>query len=273
MTPGSARIFATRRGSDIHQIRQSELRDQSADALGIHTASTKARRRARWSRDPTAQRIARVQEWELQLTASNALDADDDDDDDGGSSSPWRSRAESVAEDEPRDTSGFLLKKSGAFSGTKRRFFVLAGGTLLWYKSESDRSPAGYLHLAEAFAISEASAARPLSAARMAAGRMAAGRAERVGSGSVRSSDSSADADAMFVIKAHKEYTLWAEDESEVRATPPVRACAPREHARLASARRGSPSRPPTLAPTHPRANPPSRAIPPLSRAEPVPAA
>ena len=34
------------------------------------------------------------------------------------------------------ELSGFLLKKSGVFSGQRKRYFVLKEGTLLWYKSE-----------------------------------------------------------------------------------------------------------------------------------------
>lgn len=191
---GSAR--APRRGSDYTQLRQSELRTENAEALGL-SDSGKAKRRARWSRDPTAGRIARVEELERQLAQSQALEFDDDDSEESGASrgSPsWCERRSSVAFDQPRDTSGFLMKKSGAFSGTKKRFFVLNGGTLLWYKSETDKSPTGYLHLSECLTMSEYSA---MSSPRS------------------KNADLAADSNAVLVLKASKEYMLWAEDESD----------------------------------------------------------
>ena len=47
----------------------------------------------------------------------------------------------------PLEKSGFMQKKTGAFSGLKKRYFVLQSGTLLWYKSPKDRAPTGYVHL------------------------------------------------------------------------------------------------------------------------------
>jgi hypothetical protein len=182
----------------------------------------KLRRRARWSRNPEDLRVARVEELEKALTESGTLDEVDDeaDADDG-----WRARAESVAEDEPRDMSGFLMKKTGAMSGQKRRYFVLSGGTLLWYKSEKDRSPTGFVHLSECFSITEHSAGMIGASSRIP----------------------DAESGCVFVVKAAKEYILWADDESErdkwVRALrhnrmfPPLAVLAGAQSARLQSSR------------------------------------
>lgn len=53
----------------------------------------------------------------------------------------------SAATIEATERSGFLVKKSGAFSGHRRRFFVLREGTLLWYLQPTDARPQGFVHL------------------------------------------------------------------------------------------------------------------------------
>ena len=156
----------------------------------------KAKRRARWSRDPTAGRIARVEELERQLRDTNALDNEEEEEEEADRGSPsWHERDSMASEGVPRDTSGFLMKKSGAFSGTKKRYFVLNGGTLLWYKSEKDSSPTGYVHLSECFAITEFN---PMASPRS------------------KNADLASEANnSVLVLKANKEYMLWAEDESD----------------------------------------------------------
>lgn len=67
-----------------------------------------------------------------------------------------------LADDSPAQEetyAGFLMKRSGAFSKTKQRFFVLRGGTLLWYASEAaqDSAPTGYVNIARCTLMPETS--------------------------------------------------------------------------------------------------------------------
>jgi len=94
-----------------------------------------------WSRPPeaiTAETIAAL-ESELRRSGGHPLL-------DGAGES--LDEVESPAEEETY--AGFLMKRSGAFSKTKQRFFVLRGGTLLWYASEAaqDSAPTGYVNIA-----------------------------------------------------------------------------------------------------------------------------
>ena len=157
----------------------------------------KARRRARWSRNPDQLRHARVQELERELAASKVLDGD------GDESDSWRSRTDSEELTGPLELSGFLVKKSGAFSGLKRRFFVLSGGTLLWYKSEKDACPAGFCHLADARILDHSAADAAATARR------------KEGSKPPSPQEHGATGTRPFVVRVAKEYVLWADDDDE----------------------------------------------------------
>ena len=153
----------------------------------------KALRRARWSRDPSKARTAKVAELEEQLNKARQTYGEIEEEESRRDS--WSMCSTADNEDEPVALSGFLMKKSGAFSGLKRRFCVLNGGTLIWFKSETDTStPAGYVHLRECSVITE-----------------------QAGPKSPRASTRSSDGNPThgFVVKSIKEYLLWADDESE----------------------------------------------------------
>ena len=99
-------------------------------------------------------------------------------------------------EDEPKEAterSGFMQKKSGTLSGFKRRYFVLPpSGTLLWYKSEKDKAPTGFVHLADAEIVEpEGPALAKL-----------AGNLKNV-------------AGSPLLVRGHKDYLLVADDDSE----------------------------------------------------------
>eukprot|EP00966_Prymnesium_polylepis_P311189 7189550-Prymnesium_polylepis.1 len=91
-------------------------------------------------------------------------DADDDDDDGGGEAGAddgadggvdgdvdgGADGAEAAGSVEGVERRGFLTKKAGAFSGTRKRWFVLQQGTLMWYKAREEEAsgvPQGYVHL------------------------------------------------------------------------------------------------------------------------------
>ena len=84
---------------------------------------------------------------------------------------------------------GYLKKKSGAFSAVHRRWFVLRGGTLLWFTNEAaaqaDNSAQGWVHLRDSSTVS---AEQPL--------------AKKHGG-------------YPFNVRAHKDYVLVAETVSE----------------------------------------------------------
>uniref|UniRef100_G3TYU2 Pleckstrin homology domain-containing family H member 2 n=1 Tax=Loxodonta africana TaxID=9785 RepID=G3TYU2_LOXAF len=61
----------------------------------------------------------------------------------------------SSSDNEPLEKSGYLLKMSGKVKTWKRRWFVLKGGELLYYKSPSDviRKPQGHIELSASCSI------------------------------------------------------------------------------------------------------------------------
>lgn len=123
-----------RRGSDALQLAGNASVDRST--------AREQRRAARWSRTRNEGRVAQVDALERQLNES-MCELEDDMDEEGGGSPGGKGDGE-------MEMSGFLVKKTGTFSNYKRRFFVLRGGTLLWYKSEKDTTPTGFAHLADA---------------------------------------------------------------------------------------------------------------------------
>jgi hypothetical protein len=98
--------------------------------------------------------------------------------------------------DHALERSGFLLKKSGALSGWRRRYFVLPPyGTLLWYKSEHDTKPTGYVALAECTVLGpDATPGAPWPPKRLEA------------------TLKGVDGYSLVLAAAHKEYVLVAED-------------------------------------------------------------
>lgn len=200
-------------------------------------AGDKARRRARWSINPKQLRMGRFQELERQLVQSAVLE-DAEDEEDGAEDSPGGGRQRQVTIEEvaaqPMELSGFLLKKSGALSGQKRRFFVLKQGTLIWYKHEKDASPTGYCHLEDVSALLEYESYRRPAAGGSASGGGGGGSggSSRLGglfgSGKLRSGKESPELDdpsaltksadggsgggTALVVKAMKDYVLWADD-------------------------------------------------------------
>jgi hypothetical protein len=136
------------------QVRRNDVRETSRET----SVDTRARQGRRWSKAPANLRVAHIGHLEKQLERKR-VEFDRTSAAEAAEGDSWVERNsesyDGVAEDEPLDIDGFLLKKSGAFSGTKRRYFVLKGGTLLWYKSEKDGTAAGFLHLADCIAISE----------------------------------------------------------------------------------------------------------------------
>ena len=150
-TPRSARAsdltLAAERERAI-QLKEARERQRIArmERMGASDEGM-AVRHARWSRDPNELRKTEFDDLERRITESHVLEFEDEDPEDGACLGAPPGRLPSVAPNVPREMSGFLLKKSGAFSGNKRRFFILQSGTLLWYKSEKDENPAGYCHL------------------------------------------------------------------------------------------------------------------------------
>ena len=184
-------------------MAQPQQKDASESSVDM-----KARQGRRWSLNPTQMRVAQIDRLEKQLEAkreeygrTSAAEAHAYS---AASEDSWVDRNSEdnceVAEDEPLDIDGFLLKKSGGFSGTKRRYFVLKGGTLLWYKSEKDGSAAGYVHLADCIAISEYSGRANVGGFARSPGEM---RRDSTQTG------------CSFIIKTTKEILLTADDEME----------------------------------------------------------
>ena len=95
-------------------------------------------------------RTGRVRAWsrpapDVHDDGASSLELDEDL---GDIEPSQRHRGLSVASGAPLERSGFMVKKSGAHSGYRRRFFVLPPcGTLLWFKTEKDKDPAGFCHL------------------------------------------------------------------------------------------------------------------------------
>ena len=224
-------------------------------------------RRARWSRDMSQLRHGRINKIERAIAQSGVLDdheeeeEDEDEDQDEVSGAEKNggapvqlltdSSAGRRASIGPMELSGFLLKKSGVFSGQRKRYFVLKEGTLLWYKSERDRTPAGFCHLCDCASIEEyrrsdnsGSSARSGLVRRISrhasssdgsgSGAMPGlvGRLSRHASSRRSSSDdvlddgrvdplppnegsageSSIEEACPFRLRAHKDYILWADD-------------------------------------------------------------
>ena len=119
----SMRSRGTRRGSDLVQVANAANRSSANDRR-------EQRRKARWSRTPqelrAGGRFAHVEELERQLVTSCVLDEEEEEE--SANDSSERSSGALAA----MEMSGFLVKKTGAFSKQNRRFFVLKGGTLLW---------------------------------------------------------------------------------------------------------------------------------------------
>jgi len=91
--------------------------------------------------------MAELEELSQRIAQSRVLDDDDDDDCEPSMLARVVGGPPPAEVATPREMSGFMYKKSGAFSANKRRFFVLQAGTLFWYKTEKDDSPAGCCHL------------------------------------------------------------------------------------------------------------------------------
>lgn len=105
-----------------------------------------------------------------------------------------RRRCSSVSEGGALERSGFLHKKSGALSGLRRRYFHLPPcGTLLWYKSEKDKEPTGFCHLASVTIVEHGAA----------------------GAGSRASYAQTTGGRPGFTLRGRKDYTLIADDEQE----------------------------------------------------------
>ena len=96
---------------------------------------------------------AEVEKIATQLRDTCVLEEDEED------ISLQENSDESAAGTRSQEMSGFLNKRSHAFSGSKRRFFLLQSGTLLWYKSENDPNPCGFCHLADCHIVDEFTAA------------------------------------------------------------------------------------------------------------------
>ena len=212
-------------------------------------------RRARWSRDPSQLRHGRIGQLEKALDNAHALDDEEEEAPaspsaepvlrkvhlprDSETASSWRDSTYSYVDDvvveEPIELSGFLHKRSGVFSALNRRFFVLNEGTLLWYKSEHDATPAGYCHLCEARSITQhppppAEGGRGGSSLNSSS-RLGSGRSTEEGEPSSPASPASSSkratsaassvvskgetSSAALCIRAGKDYMLHADDSSE----------------------------------------------------------
>ena len=162
-------LSAGRRGSGNGRwsVASSEHEAQPSPAPTVDVGNSE-RRRHRWSRNPAQLRSGKIYELERQLQSSQVLEMDEEDEGESPGATASAKQLPKVVtcvdeEDEallsPIDLAGFLVKKSGALSGTKRRFMVLKEGTLLWYKSEKDSlkdtHPAGFLHLKDVTALRE----------------------------------------------------------------------------------------------------------------------
>ena len=222
----SARPFAASVPSSTAAREAAAISVQFAPESGGSEA-----RHARWGRDPSQLRSAKISALERELASV----ADDDDDDDDDDPEAWRERGWSVEQqhNEPMELSGFLLKRSGTFSAQNRRFFLLKQGTLAWYKGENtDGAPQGYCHLAEATLISE----YPVPPSGSTSTRSVSSK-----SASEMTQPPPADG-VIFLIRARKDYMLWADEPQERskwlralrhnRHMPPIPGLAPPQQVR-----------------------------------------
>lgn len=131
---------------------ESELSTPASSPEGVPSLMHRSRGQSlvqhkgrRWSRTPPNTAVVEALVKGLDKTEED-LEGEDDDDL-VGETSYRNSGSVEVPDQEILSHSGFLSKKTGAFSGHKRRFFVLQQGTLLWYKSEKDSRATGFVHL------------------------------------------------------------------------------------------------------------------------------
>jgi len=184
-------------------VRASE---EALDEIEVPSISQMASRKRQWSSPISNQ--STVQQLADDVEKAGILDGvdvpDDIDDyedmllatglDEVAPPSGSRRRCSSVSEGGALERSGFLHKKSGALSGLRRRYFHLPPcGTLLWYKSEKDKEPTGFCHLASVTIVEHGAA----------------------GAGSRASYAQTTGGRPGFTLRGRKDYTLIADDEQE----------------------------------------------------------
>jgi len=122
--------------------------------LGGQHEGTRRGSLTRWSKTDACIDLDALEDLREQLRKTNILDDDIDDilleeterDETQRSSDTRVGDLEELSGASiagPPDRSGFLVKKSGAFSGHRKRFFLLRAGTLAWYKEEQESVPLG----------------------------------------------------------------------------------------------------------------------------------